>query len=207
VNGSTLNPPREKDPKPTSHLFHNNRDGTFLRRHPGLPVLEFTGLGSRSNASADYDNDGFERSVRPRITERTACITTRKNGNFQGTGWPCRKSPAMAMPGAQAALSSTTIAMGKLDLLVANYVLFRLLTTVPKPGRGIIMCVWKGTPVMCGPRGLESSPQHPLSQSGRGKSSPTVSKSSGIEKNVRALLLQACPHLDYDDDRLARTST
>ena len=50
---------------------------------------------------------------------------------------------------------------GKLDLVVSNYVLFDV-KTAPKPGEGLI-CVWKGTPVMCGPRGLESSPNIPVS--------------------------------------------
>jgi enediyne biosynthesis protein E4 len=41
---------------------------------------------------------------------------------------------------------------GRLDLIVANYVDFNLSTT-PVPGQGS-SCVWKGVPVMCGPRGL-----------------------------------------------------
>ena len=41
---------------------------------------------------------------------------------------------------------------GKLDLFVANYVDFDV-TTAPAPGDRP-SCMWKGTPVMCGPRGL-----------------------------------------------------
>jgi hypothetical protein len=41
---------------------------------------------------------------------------------------------------------------GLLDLVVANYVDFDL-STAPAPGERA-SCVWKGVPVMCGPRGL-----------------------------------------------------
>ena len=41
---------------------------------------------------------------------------------------------------------------GKLDLFVANYVDFDV-NTAPMPGDGLT-CMWKGVPVMCGPRGL-----------------------------------------------------
>ena len=41
---------------------------------------------------------------------------------------------------------------GRLDLMVANYVKLDIAST-PAPGDGTF-CVWKGVPVMCGPRGL-----------------------------------------------------
>jgi enediyne biosynthesis protein E4 len=41
---------------------------------------------------------------------------------------------------------------GHLDLMVANYVDFDL-STAPAPGERT-SCIWKGVPVMCGPRGL-----------------------------------------------------
>src|SRR5260370_167426 len=44
---------------------------------------------------------------------------------------------------------------GHLDLMIANYVDFDL-STAPAPGERP-SCVWKGVPVMCGPRGLASA--------------------------------------------------
>ena len=44
---------------------------------------------------------------------------------------------------------------GHLDLVVANYVDFDL-ATAPAPGERPT-CIWKGVPVMCGPRGLAGS--------------------------------------------------
>src|SRR6267142_1810321 len=44
---------------------------------------------------------------------------------------------------------------GHLDLMIANYVDFDL-ATAPTPGERP-SCVWKGVPVMCGPRGLGSA--------------------------------------------------
>jgi hypothetical protein len=84
---------------------------------------------------------------------------------------------------------------GKLDLMVANYVAFDLKTT-PKPGDGQ-MCIWKGTPVMCGPRGLPSSPN--ILYHNTGAKFEDVSKSSGIEKTYAHYCLSVST-LDYDDD-------
>jgi len=58
VNGTTLDEAKEGSLKPTSHLFHNNHDGTFtdVTRSAGL---EFTGWG-QGVCVGDYDNDGFD---------------------------------------------------------------------------------------------------------------------------------------------------
>ena len=57
VNGSSLDP-KVRDRKPTSYLFHNNRDGTFT------DVTEKAGLTHSGWGQAccvgDYDNDGFD---------------------------------------------------------------------------------------------------------------------------------------------------
>jgi hypothetical protein len=83
-----------------------------------------------------------------------------------------------------------------LDLMVANYVYFDL-ATIPKPGEGT-SCVWKGTPVMCGPRGLPSSPNILYHNLGSGKFE-NVTKSSGIEKTYGHYCLSVSP-LDYNED-------
>src|SRR6266567_5431293 len=57
VNGSVFDAPRSAR-KPTSYLFHNNRDGTFtdVSRRAGLA---HSGWG-QGCCVGDYDNDGFD---------------------------------------------------------------------------------------------------------------------------------------------------
>jgi hypothetical protein len=58
--------------------------------------------------------------------------------------------------------------------------------------------VWKGTPVMCGPRGLPSSPNLLYHNLGGGKFED-VSRAAGFEKTYGHYCLSV-PTLDYDDD-------
>ena len=85
---------------------------------------------------------------------------------------------------------------GKLDLMVANYVHFDVKTS-PRPGEGQ-MCIWKGTPVMCGPRGLASTPNVLYHNLGAGHFD-NVSKTSGIEKTNGHYCLGVST-LDYNLD-------
>src|ERR1700743_1684598 len=80
--------------------------------------------------------------------------------------------------------------------MVANYVHFDL-ATIPKPGEGI-MCIWKGTPVMCGRRGLTYAPNMLFHNLGNGRFAD-VSKSSGIEK-TNAHYCFSVSTIDYNDD-------
>src|SRR5579862_6360211 len=58
VNGINLDEDKMQGETPTSHLFHNNHDGTFtdVTHAAGL---EFTGWGQGA-CVGDYDNDGFD---------------------------------------------------------------------------------------------------------------------------------------------------
>jgi hypothetical protein len=192
VNGSTLDPSRERDPKPTSHLFHNNRDGTFsdVSRAAGL---EFTGWG-QGVCVGDYDNDGFD-DLYVTYYGKNRLYHNQGNGTFKEVGVPAGVAGDGTTWGTGCAFVDYD-RDGKLDLLVANYVFFDL-KTAPKPGQGL-MCVWKGTPVMCGPRGLESSPNILYRNLGGGKFAD-VSKSSGIEKTYAHYCFSVST-LDYDDD-------
>ena len=57
VNGTSLDP-KVRDSRPTSYLFHNNRDGTFtdVTKKSGLI---HSGWG-QACCVGDYDNDGFD---------------------------------------------------------------------------------------------------------------------------------------------------
>jgi hypothetical protein len=191
VNGTTLGAGREKDP-PTSHLFHNNHDGTFsdVTRAAGL---EYSGWG-QGVCAGDYDNDGFD-DLYVTYYGKNRLYHNQGNGTFKEVA----VSAGVAGDGKEWGSGCAFIDYdrdGKLDLFVANYVSFDI-KTAPKPGEGM-RCVWKGTPVMCGPRGLPFSPNILYHNLGGGKFED-VSKSSAIEKTYGHYCLGVST-LDYDDD-------
>ena len=57
VNGSSFDP-KVRDSKPSSYLFHNNRDGTFTDV-TAKAGLTHSGWG-QACCVGDYDNDGFD---------------------------------------------------------------------------------------------------------------------------------------------------
>ncbi len=85
---------------------------------------------------------------------------------------------------------------GKLDLFVATYVDFDV-KTAPKPGERA-ECLWKGVPVMCGPRGLPWSANILYHNRGDG-TFEDVTKKAHIDKTNGHYALSASP-FDYDDD-------
>ncbi len=192
VNGTTLDEAKEKSTKPTSHLFHNNHDGTFtdVTRAAGL---DFTGWG-QGVCVGDYDNDGFD-DLYVTYYGKNRLYHNQGNGTFKEVAATAGVAGSGKTWGTGCAFVDYD-RDGKLDLLVSNYVLFDI-KTAPKPGQGM-MCVWKGTPVMCGPRGLDSSPNILYHNLGGGKFAD-VSKSSGIEKTDGHYCFSVST-LDYDDD-------
>jgi len=146
VNGTTLDPLAGKKP-PTNHLYRNNHDGTF-RDVTEKAGLAHTGWG-QGVCVGDYDNDGNEDLF---VTYYGKNVLYRNNGN--GTFSDVSDRAGVAGNGAW----STGCAFldydrdGKLDLFVSTYVDFDL-QKAPGPGERA-SCMWKGVPVMCGPRGL-----------------------------------------------------
>ena len=191
VNGTSLDRGREKDP-PTSHLFRNNHDGTFsdVTRAAGL---EFSGWGQGA-CVGDYDNDGFD-DLYVTYYGKNRLYHNEGNGTFQEVAAPAGVAGDGKAWGSGCAFIDYD-RDGKLDLFVANYVAFDI-QTAPKPGQGM-MCVWKGTPVMCGPRGLPASPNILYHNLGGGKFED-VSHAAGIEKTYGHYCLSVST-LDYDDD-------
>ncbi|MHB8501628.1 MAG: CRTAC1 family protein [Candidatus Acidiferrales bacterium] len=146
VNGTTLKgfPPGEA---PTSHLYHNNHDGTFtdVTQKAGLAAA---GWG-QGVCVGDYDNDGWEDLY------VTYYGKNRLYHNDHGVFTELAEKAGVAGSGKAWGTGCAFVDYnrdGRLDLMVANYVDLNLATT-PVPGGGS-SCVWKGVPVMCGPRGL-----------------------------------------------------
>ena len=146
VNGTTLEGfPKEK--APTNHLYRNNHDKTFsdVTTKAGLIA---TGWG-QGVCVGDYDNDGWEDLY------VTYYGKNRLYHNVKGTFYEVGNNAGVAGTGKAWGSGCAFVDYdrdGSLDLIVANYVDFDV-STAPAPGERA-SCIWKGTPVMCGPRGL-----------------------------------------------------
>ncbi len=194
VNGEPL--PGAKatpgQPPPTSHLLHNNHDGTFtdVTREAGLTA---TGWG-QGVCVGDYDNDGYPDLF---ITGygKNRLYHNQGNGHFRDVS----ESAGVAGTGLEWGTGCAFVDYdrdGKLDIAIANYVHFDL-AKVPKPGQEA-GCTWKGAPVMCGPRGLPSAPNILYHNLGDGHFED-VSKASGFEKTPGHYCFSVTT-LDYNED-------
>jgi hypothetical protein len=190
VNGTTLKG-FSSSQAPTNHLYRNNHDGTFtdITRKAGLVA---TGWG-QGVCVGDYDDDGWDDLY------VTYYGSNRLYHNEKGV---------FREVGAQAGVAGSGKAWGTgcafvdydrdglLDLIVANYVDFDL-ATAPGPGERA-SCVWKGVPVMCGPRGLLGAKNILYHNLGGGKFEDVTTKAH-IDQTPGHYSLSVST-LDYDDD-------
>jgi hypothetical protein len=192
VNGSVFDTDPRHGTTHTGHLYHNNHDGTFtdVTKAAGLDV---SGWG-QGVCVGDYDNDGYD-DLYITYYGKNRLFHNERNGTFKDV----TAEAGVAGSGKEWGTGCAFVDYdrdGKLDLMVANYVHFDL-ATIPKPGEGI-MCIWKGTPVMCGPRGLAYAPNVLYHNLGNGRFSD-VSKSSGIE-NTNGHYCFSVSTIDYNND-------
>jgi enediyne biosynthesis protein E4 len=171
VNGSRLEgfAPGEE---PTSHLFKNNRDGTFtdITAKAGL---QRSGWG-QGVCVGDYDNDGFEDLF---VTYFGKNVLYHNNGN--GTFTDVSAKAGVAGKKTRWGTGCAFVDYdrdGKLDLFVANYIALDL-ATAPVPESG--PCLYKGVMVACGPPGLAGDTNILYHNNGDGTFSD-VSESTGI---------------------------
>jgi enediyne biosynthesis protein E4 len=192
VNGTTLDPLQGKNP-PTNHLYRNNHDGTFT------DVTEKAGLARNSGwgqgvCIGDYDNDGFEDIY---VTYYGKNVLYHNNGN--GTFSDVSERAGVAGNGKAWGTGCAFVDYdrdGKLDLFVANYVDFDV-TTAPGPGERA-SCMWKGVPVMCGPRGLPWGKNILYRNRGDGTFEDVTKKAKIDQTNGHYAF--SVSTLDYDDD-------
>jgi enediyne biosynthesis protein E4 len=190
VNGTTLEgfPP---DQAPTNHLYHNNHDGTFTDVTAKAGLLA-TGWG-QGVCTGDYDNDGWEDLY------VTYYGKNRLYHNDHGVFTEVAEKAGVAGNGKAWGTGCAFVDYnrdGRLDLIVANYVDFNLSTT-PVPGQGN-SCVWKGVPVMCGPRGLPGSKNILYENLGNGTFADVTTKAHIDRTNGHYAF--SVSTFDFDDD-------
>ena len=190
VNGTTLEG-ASGTKAPTNHVYRNNHDGTFT----DVTVkagLEATGWG-QGVCVGDYDNDGWDDLY------VTYYGKNRLYHNEHGVFKEVAEQSGVAGSGKAWGSGCAFVDYdrdGRLDLMVANYVDFDL-ATAPRPGERAD-CVWKGVPVMCGPRGLPPAKNILYHNVGGGKFEDVTAKAH-ID-NAAGHYSLSVSTLDYDDD-------
>jgi len=171
VNGWRLEgfPPGEE---PTSHLFKNNRDGTFTDVTAKAGLIHH-GWG-QGVCVGDYDNDGWDDLF---VSYFGKNVLYHNNGD--GTFTDVTDKAGVGGNGKRWNTGCAFVDYdrdGKLDLFVANYIDMDL-ATAPVPESG--PCLYKGVMVACGPPGLKGGKNILFHNTGDGTFTD-VSESSGI---------------------------
>jgi enediyne biosynthesis protein E4 len=192
VNGSELPSVRQSGEAPTGHLFHNNHNGTFTDV-TAKAGLTFAGWGQGA-CVGDYDNDGFD-DLYVTAYGHNHLFHNQGDGTFRDVSMESGTAGSGKEWGTGCAFSDYD-RDGRLDLFIANYVHFDIATT-PAPGAEA-GCMWKGTPVMCGPRGLPGAPNILFHNEGGGRFKD-VSVRSSIQKTEAHYCFSATT-LDYNED-------
>lgn len=190
VNGTTLEGfPTGK--APTGHLYRNNHDGTFT------DVTDKAGLAAsgwgQGVCVGDYDNDGWEDLY------LTYYGKNRLYHNEHGVFVEVSDKASVAGSGKDWGAGCAFVDYdrdGHLDLIVSNYVDFDL-STAPTPGERA-SCMWKGVPVMCGPRGLPGGKNILYHNRGDG-TFEDVTRKAHIDQTNGHYCLSVSP-FDFDDD-------
>ena len=190
VNGTTLEG-FSAGQAPTNHLYRNNHDGTFsdVTVKAGLNA---TGWG-QGVCVGDYDNDGWEDLY------VTYYGKNRLFHNQNGVFTEMADKAGVAGSGKAWGTGCAWVDYdrdGHLDLMIANYVDFDL-ATAPTPGERP-SCVWKGVPVMCGPRGLPGAKNILYHSRGDGTFEDVTTKAHIDQTDGHYAFSVAT--LDYNDD-------
>jgi enediyne biosynthesis protein E4 len=177
---------------PTTHLYKNNRDGTFT------DVTERSGLARTGWQTGvcvgDYDNDGWDDLF---VTFWGHNILFHNNGD--GTFKDVTHEAGLYEEQTRWGTGCTWLDYdrdGHLDLFVANYIVLDI-SKVPAPGE-TPYCQWKNLAVMCGPRGLPGGSNILYHNNGDGTFTD-VSEKAGILKPGPRYSITAVSY-DFDND-------
>ena len=169
VNGASF----DRRTRPTSYLFHNNRDGTFtdVTRKAGLTHTAW-GQGC---CIGDYDNDGFDDLF-------VSCFGRNLLYHNNGDGTFTEVAEKAGVAGGANNWGAGCCFLdydrdGRLDLFVANYIAYDP-RHAPAPGDSLY-CQYSGIPVPCGPQGFSGGTNLLYRNRGDG-TFEDVSEKSGI---------------------------
>jgi enediyne biosynthesis protein E4 len=192
TNGTRLDAKWEPGKAPTSHLYKNNRDGTFT------DVTEKSGLARTGWQTGvcvgDYDNDGWD--------DLFSCFWGQNilfHNNGDGTFTEVTRKAGVYDEKIRWGAGCTFFDYdrdGHLDLFVCNYIKLDPEKTSMKTEPEV--CQWKGIPTMCGPRGLPGDTNVLFHNNGDGTFTD-VSEKSGILKPGPRYSITAVSY-DFDND-------
>ena len=193
TNGVRLGETYERGKAPTSHLYKNNRDGTFT------DVTERSGLARTGWQTGvcvgDYDNDGWDDLF---CSFWGHNILFHNNGD--GTFTDVTHKAGLYEDRVRWGTGCTWLDYDRdsfLDLFVANYIDLDLEKLPAMLGqRGA--CQWHGVPVLCGPQGLPAGMNILYHNNGDGTFTD-VSEKSGILKPGPRYSITAVSY-DFDND-------
>jgi hypothetical protein len=192
TNGNRLDAHWLPGKEPTTHLYKNNRDGTFT------DVTEKSGLGRTGWQTGvcvgDYDNDGWD--------DLFCCFWGHNilfHNNGDGTFTDVTHKAGLYREQGRWGTGCNFLDYdrdGHLDLFVCNYI-------VLDPGKipsakDMSYCQWKGVPIMCGPRGLPADTNALYHNNGDGTFTD-VSQKAGILKPGPRYSISAVSY-DFDND-------
>ena len=180
VNGSTFAALDGKETPPHAALFHNNHDGTFTDVTVNAGVTnDRWGYGV---VVGDYDNDGW-----PDIYVTNYGKNRLYHNNHDGTFTDVAEKAGVALgTWSTGATFGDYDGDGHLDLFVAGYIDFDR-NNLPISGSKVVgyaRCAFRGTQVMCGPRGLRGETDHLFHNNGDGTFTD-VSEKAGVSDKDR----------------------
>jgi hypothetical protein len=164
VNGSTYKALDGQEAPPRAALFHNNHDGTFTNVATQADVTnDRWGYGA---VVGDFDNDGW-----PDIYVTNFGKNRLYHNNRDGTFTDVAEKAGVALgTWSTGATFGDYDGDGRLDLFVAGYLQYDV-RNPPALGSTSInysSCQFRGTPVMCGPRGIPGEHDHLFHNNGDG---------------------------------------
>jgi hypothetical protein len=192
TNGTRFDTKWEPGKEPTSHLYKNNRDGTFtdVTAKSGLARTGWqTGV-----CVGDYDNDGWD--------DLFCCFWGHNvlfHNNGDGTFADVTRKAGVYDEKIRWGAGCTWLDYdrdGRLDLFVCNYIKLDPENTPSKTEPAV--CQWKGIPIMCGPRGLPGDTNVLFHNNGDGTFSDVTEK-AGILKPGPRYSITAVSY-DFDND-------